>query len=751
MSQNNNFKDETGPTNRLRKLNHCCLMICLAVALAFGTAQAEGPPEERPEMQAYELAASPLLDGDVLNDPAWRGVTPTSGFWQVQPNEGEPATQKTEVYIGFREDSLYIGMVAYDDDPDGIIVTDSRRDSGLNNTDSFRVIIDGMLDRQNGLVFGTNPLGMEYDAQVVKEGAGGRWNNSGFNLNWDASWSVQSQISDIGWSAEMRIPFKSLRYGNGKEQVWGINFQRNIRRNNEIVYWAPLTIQYNLNRVSEAGTVRGIVAPASRNLKITPYGLAKLREGGEIDGSESDTEFGFDAKYSITPSLTLDVTYNTDFAQVEADEQQVNLDRFNLFFPEKRPFFLENAGQFTVGNSGEAQLFFSRRIGIGEDGDVIPIEGGARVSGKIGSSTNVGFLYMSSEAVEDIASGNQFTVARVNQELGKRSSIGAIFVERNGDGSYLVAEPDDKNRTYGVDGRWGIGENTLVSAWGAKTDTPGLDGDDHAFSLKGNYDSAEWSHSIEYTEVAENFNPEVGFLSRDDYRKFGISSLMRIRPDDLWGLMEIRPHYSYRGFWDFDDFQETGFLHMDVHWEWQSGYEFHSGYNIFKDGIKEPFEIIDDVWIQPGTYEDREFQLVFETDQSAPLSFRIRSNIGGKFGGDRYTFSPTIDYRFGDKFSSSLSVRYNNFDLPVEGGDFSVMLTRLRLSYSFTPKILLQALVQYNEQADEIGTNIRFSWLRTANTGLYLVYNEVNERGVDALPTGREFILKYSFMFDVFK
>jgi len=589
---------------------------------------------------------------------------------------------------------------------------------------------------------------MEYDAQVVKEASSGA---GSFNLNWNASWEVKAQISEIGWSAEMRIPFKSLRFAKGEDQSWGINFQRNIRRKNEVVYWAPLSRQYNLNRVSEAGTIEGVTPSTVRNLKITPYGLVRARRGGELDGTETDTEIGFDAKYSITPSLTLDLTYNTDFAQVEADEQQVNLDRFNLFFAEKRPFFLENAGQFTVGNSGEAQLFFSRRIGIAEDGDVIPIEGGARVSGKIGEHTNVGFLYMSSEAVEDIAPGNKFTVARVNQELGKRSSLGAIFVERNGDGSYLLPGSDDKNRTYGLDGRLAIGEFTLINGWLSKTDTPGLDDDDFAYSIKGNYDSPEWSHGIEYTEVQANFNPEVGFLTRTDYRKFSINSLMRIRPQDLWGLLEVRPHYSYRRYKNFDDFVETGFLHMDVHWEWKNGYEFHTGYNVFRDGIDERFDIIDNVWVEPGTYYGTEVGLYFTTDESQDLSFGMRATFGDKFGGDRVLLSPEINYRIGDKFSSSLSVNYNHYDLPVEGGDFSVTLSRLRLSYSFTPKILLQLLMQYNDDSETLSTNLRFSWLRTANTGLYLVYNSFNEDGVGALPTGREIILKYSYMFDVFK
>jgi len=726
-----------------------CWIAFFAISICMSTnAIAEGTSAPRPVIQASSLSVVPVLDGEVLADPAWQSVSPAINFWQTQPNEGQAATQRTEVYIGFLDDALYIGMVAYDDNPDGIIVTDGRRDRDLDESDSFRVIIDGMLDRQNGFIFGTNPVGMEYDAQVVKEASSGAF---GFNINWDASWSVKAQITGIGWSAEMRIPFKSLRYGKGENQTWGINFQRNIRRNNEVVYWAPLSRQYNLNRVSEAGSVEGITPSLTKNLKITPYGLVRAGRGGELEGTKKDTEFGVDIKYSLTPSLTLDLTYNTDFAQVEADEQQVNLDRFNLYFPEKRPFFLENAGQFTVGNSGEAQLFFTRRIGIAEDGDVIPINGGARVSGKVGEHTNVGFLYMSSEAVDDIAPENSFTVARINQEIGERSSLGAIFVERNGDGSYILPDSADKNRTYGIDGRLAVGEYTLINAWLSKTDTPGLDDDDFAYSIKGSYDSAEWSHGIEYTEVQANFNPEVGFLSRTEYHKYAFNSLMRIRPQDMWGLLEIRPHYSYRRFWDFDDFVETGFLHMDVHWEWKNGYEFHTGYNVFRDGIKERFDIIDDVWVEPGTYYGTDVGLYFTTDESQDLSFGMSTTIGDKFGGDRFLASPYINYRVGDKFSSSLSVNYNHYDLPVEGGNFSVTLSRLRLSYSFTPKVLLQLLMQYNDDNETLSTNLRFSWLRTANTGLYLVYNEFDERGVGALPTGREIILKYSYMFDVFK
>jgi len=577
------------------------LVVCLLIVTAATSAQA---PADRPVVRAAEMTSIPVLDGRVLEDSAWASLIPATGFWQVQPDDGEPATQRTEVYVGYSDDALYIGVVAYDDDPDAILVTDSRRDSDLADTDSFQVVLDGLRDGQNGFVFGTNPAGIQYDGQVTREGTGGVLGSGsgGFNLNWDGSWDVATEISEIGWSVEMRIPFRTLRYGRDEIQTWGINFQRNIRRNNEISYWAPLSRQHNLYRVSEAGSVTGIELPVQRNLKISPYVLGSSSSGGDLTGTENNSEVGFDIKYSITPSLTLDATYNTDFAQVETDENQVNLDRFSLFFPEKRPFFLENAGQFAVGDAQATEMFFSRRIGISDDGDPLPIEGGIRVSGKIGNSTNVGFLHMSSEAVAGIAPGNKFTVARINQELPSRSAIGFIFVNRDGDGSHLVAPGMDENQTYAIDGRWGIGENLLLSAWAAQTATPGLNGRDEAFAAKAAYDSAEWAYHLEYGQVGADFNPEVGFLSRSDFRRVSAFLMRRIRPDDMWGLLEIRPHVSYTGYWDFDGFQETGRLHNDIHWEYRNGYEIHTGVNLSRAGVKEAFDIVDGVTIQPGTY-----------------------------------------------------------------------------------------------------------------------------------------------------
>jgi hypothetical protein len=723
------------------------------IVTAETLAQENRGPVPQPVGQAIPLPVSPVVDGNVLDDPAWAGATPLTEFWQIQPNVGQPASQKTSVYVGFTDTALHIAVVAYDDKPLEIISTDSRRDSSLDDTDSFRVLIDGLMDRQNGYIFGTSPAGIEFDGQIEKEGTGQfvRGGDGGFNLNWDAAWTVKAAVSDIGWSAEMEIPFTSLRFGSGEIQEWGFNFERRIRRNNEIAFWAPLSQDRTLYRVSEAGSIQGIRVPRQRNLQFTPYVLGNAQRGGGLSGTETNSEIGFDLKYSVTPSLTLDATVNTDFAQVEVDEQQVNLDRFSLFFPEKRPFFLENAGQFTVGTPREVELFFSRRIGIGAAGGQTPIDGGLRLSGKVGGTTNVGLLYMGSEAVPGVASQNEFAVARVNQEFANRSSLGFLAVSRDGDGSLLGNGGDDENQTYAVDGRLGIGDNGLLLGWAAKTSTPGRNGKDDAFAVNGEYNDSDWTMRVGYSEVGADFNPEVGFLARRDYRKFDTTILRRIRPANSKNIFELRPHISYRGFWDFEGFQETGYLHVDSIIEWKSGIELRSGVNFTREGVKTPFDIIDGVTIQPGTYDHEELVVEYLGNQSAPLNFSLRSIVGGRFGGDRVTMEPTIRYRIGEKFSSELSYSYNNFDLPVPGGDFTANLSRLRLSYSFTPKMLLQALMQYNETDDKLSTNLRFSWLKSGNTGLYLVYNEVDEGGLGALPRGREFIVKYSHMFDVLK
>ncbi len=706
----------------------------------------------RPEGRAVRVTEAPVIDGEVRHDPVWQAIPPLGPLTQSQPYAGQPATEPTEVRIAYDDENLYVGVVCYDSEPDKLVVSDARRDASLDNADAVLFLLDTYHDGQNGFIFGTNVLGTEYDAQVDNEGLGNFSNNrqqggriGGFNLNWDATWLVRTQRGDYGWSAEFAIPLRTLRYRSGDDLTWGFNFRRNIRKNNEVDYWAPMPIQFDLKRVSLAGTLTGLSLRSPGNLKLIPYVLAQASRDYTTSPVETELrpEVGGDLKYSITPSLTLDLTWNTDFAQVEVDEQQINLDRFNLFFPEKRPFFLENAGFFAVGSPGEVDLFFSRRIGIGPSGEVVPIIGGARLSGKV-NRTNVGLLSMFTDALPEAGIERQnYTVARASYEFAPRSAVGGALINRQG----LGESPDDWNRTYALDGKWGIGQKGLISGFWAGTRTPGIDEHDHAFRLQTRY---EWNGLIlnaAYTQVGEGFNPEVGFLQRTAFRKPEFLIFKRIRPgDNRFGFLELRPHASYRSYWGFDGFLVTSFLHVDNHWEFRSGTEVHTGINFTVEGVRDTFLLAGQVAVPAGTYRHREAQLVFFTNRSKPVWVRTRHILGGFFGGKRYNNSITLGLRLGDRFTSEFTLNRNDIFLPL--GDVTTNIFRSRISYSFTPRMYLQALIQYNSVIDSWSANVRFGWLQDANTGLFVVLNE----GRTMLePQLRSITVKYTRVFDLVK
>ena len=716
----------------------------------------------RPSISAVPVPAPPVIDGEVLGDPVWEPVTPATSFWQTTPDTGQPASERTEIRIAYSTTTPYIGVVCFDRSPQELVAAGARRDGALDDSDSVRLILDTFGDRQNGFVFGTNPNGLEYDAQVINEGEGGSvvlggqagGSGGGFNINWDGSWMVRTRVDENGWSAEFAIPFRTLRYPAADVQTWGLNVQRTIRRRNETAYWAPLTSQFSLMRLSQAGTLEQLRIPPQRNLKVTPYVLGRSEHEGLTTRRTSSTgDAGADVKWSITPSLTLDATVNTDFAQVEVDDQQINLNRFNLFYPEKRPFFLENAGLFAVGNPAEVELFFSRRIGIGPNREAIPLLGGARVSGQV-RGLSIGLLNMQTDEHGTTTPMNNFSVARVRKDLRNRSSVGALVVNRQAAGRF--AREEDYNRAFAVDGRLGLDRYAQISSFVARTATPGLRGDDTAFSVSAERDSPRWLLTSSFTTVGRNFQPDVGFLSRPGgFRKGEVLVFHRYRPANLAGLLEIRPHASYSGYWGPDGAQQSGFGHFDTHWEWRNGYQLHTGMNTTREGVSTPFEIFPGVLVPPGRYDHREAQIVFNTNEGARLSGRIRLTAGGFFGGERLALAPGVRLRLGDTFSSDFSVARNEIDLPW--GRFHTTLGRTRLSYSFTPRLFVQALVQYNDRADLWSSNLRLGWLQRSNTGLFIVYNDSHPLdgylAADARGgrpgTDRSLVVKFSRMFDL--
>jgi hypothetical protein len=712
------------------------------------------PIEGVPVARSARITEPPKIDGR-LEESVWRQGTPITEFVQRQPAEGTPTSERTEVRLLTDGEALYIGAWLFDRDTAAIVPGERIRDVTLTNSDYFAIILDTYHDRQNGFVFATTPAGIEYDGQVVREGEGGgvfqqgqtraqAGSAGGFNLNWDASWTVATSVDSAGWYAEFRIPFSTLRYASARVQNWGLNVERGIRRRNEDAFWAPIPRQYSLYRVSRAGVLQELHVPAKRITTVTPYVLGSAQRDYEVTplATKYPAEVGVDAKLGLTPSLTLDATYNTDFAQVEVDEQQTNLTRFPLFFPEKRPFFLENAGTFSAGTPQAVELFFSRRIGIDSLNGAVPIVGGGRLTGKAAGLT-LGLMQLFTESVRNVQPANSYTVGRVTKEFGGRSQVGVIGVQRA-----ATSDGADHNRTYGIDGRLAINDPLTVDWWAAKTETPGRSGRDAAFSVRLGHQTRTWNNTLRFTQVGEDFNPEVGFVSRVGYRYYE-AGLFRTVPvkSSLWRYW--LPHLNYRGYFGFDNRVQSDQIHIDLgESEFNNGGRIGPELNIFREGLTSPFEIAAPVVLPPGLYQWTSLGFDFATNPSAPISLTARLEAGGFYNGTRSVATTTLTIRQGSALSTSLLVDYNTVHL--DQGNFIRSRLGFRFGYFFTPRVFLQSLVQYNNNDQVFSANIRFAWLNTAGTGLFIVLNDAEfADGVVewTRPRARSIVMKFTRQF----
>ncbi len=714
----------------------------LAVILLVAATQA-------PTATAHAVAKPPVIDGR-LTDAVWLDVPPITGFIQRELHEGQPVTERTEVRIITDGEALYIGAWMYDSDAPGIIPGDKVRDGDITKADYFGILLDTYHDKQNGFVFTTTPAAIEYDAQVVNEGEGGgiqlpgqtrtvSGSLGGFNLNWDATWTVATSVDSAGWYAEFRIPFTTLRYGASQTQTWGLNLVRSIRRKNEEAFWSAIPRQFSLMKISRAGTLEGVQVPSRHVATVTPYALAGVERIYAIDPEARERqEVGGEIKYGLTQSLTLDLTYNTDFAQVEVDEVRTNLTRFPLFYPEKRPFFLENAGTFSAGTPQAVDLFFTRRIGIDALGQPVPIVGGGRITGRLGGLTLGG--------LEIFTESQGYSVLHVGRELATRSRIGAIAVQRMATG-----QSGDWNRVLGVDGRIGIHDAWTIDWWGAGSADPGpADRDVAAYSGRVGYETQHWSNVARLIHVGSDFNPEVGFLNRGggyDYYEAGVMWKKRF-PSIPW-IKEWIPHVNYRGYYDLNGFWQEGRIHIDVtEFDLANGGRIGPEMNIEHQGLTQPFAIDSNVTLPAGSYDYTSFGFDFASNPSAPLSLTLRADVGEFYNGTRRGGSVTLGARYSSLLTATLTGEYN--DVRLDQGDFIRTLVATRVAYFFTPRVMFQALVQYSNQANAWTANARFSWLSTAGNGFFIVYNE--GRWADSFfqlnqPQARSVILKYSRQF----
>jgi hypothetical protein len=752
-------------------------LVTVPAIVASAQPAADRPANGRRQLEASHLpdgADAPTLDGRI-DDAAWRNVPPMAGFTQQEPNDGQPASEETEVRVLLDRRNLYVGIIAFDSDPSGIVFTQSRRDANLNESDSIQIILDTFNDSQNGFIFGTDPTGIEYDGQVAGEGSTGgtqsgtragsqRGQLSGFNANWDADWTVRSQITDRGWETEMAIPLKTLRYNPGSEQVWGFNVWRNIRRKNEQVFLQPIPRGYGIAQVSAAAQLTGLDLPGRRDIKATPFVATTFDQNNVVTADKLDrqADVGIDLKWGVTPSMTADFTLNTDFAQVEADDEQVNLTRFALFFPEKRPFFLENASTFAFGAPQQIDLFFSRNIGL-KGGRPIDIIGGGRLSGKIGNY-NVGVLNMQTGETFDrrsdalLSSGDNFTVVRVLREVG-RSTFGGIFVNREGTGDR--SGPDNYNRAYGLDAAIQASQNGKVFAFIAGSTSPGAKGTDYAGRVLYTYANPVHSGNVGYSQVGDDFNPEVGFLPRRGYRRYEARYGLSYQPKKYPWIRRFSPHVfqqnyyglggelqSSRGHYHFFEIQPANGGRFGLRVDREQDRPI-SNFRVYRapDGRQ--------VIIPPGLYTWSYWTPEYFSDPSLPISVVANPSFGQFYNGDWTHWAFEVQGRIGSKVAGS--VGYTRDDISLPGGDFVTTLVPMRFSYAFTPLANIQALVQYNSQGTVVSSNVRLAMLNRSGTGLFVVYNDQRDTSLETrsfrgLPEdsvlGRSFIVKYTRLFD---
>ena len=713
----------------------------------------------RVTVRAVKLVTGLRLDG-LLDEPVYGCLGAITDFVQVMPAEGAPASEKTEAWIMFDAASIYVSARVWDSAPPADwVANEMRRDTRqLRDNDSFWVVFDTFHDRRNGVAFFTNALGGLGDFAITNEGNP--------NSDWNPVWDVRTGRFEGGWTVEMEIPFKSLRYRPGPVQVWGVQLRRTIRRRNELAFLTPMPISVGrtgIFRVSQAATLVGLEVPAGGNiLEIKPYGIAGLTTdlaASPPRRNAGEGAAGLDVKYGLTQNLTADLTYNTDFAQVEVDEQQVNLTRFSLFFPEKREFFLEGQGIFNFArgaadgggrNAGLRQegggnrggrgagnaptLFYSRRIGL-NGSTVVPLIGGGRLTGKVGSF-DVGALNIQTDGEETSrAVPTNFTVVRLKRDILRRSSIGALFTNRS-----VSVAGDGSNQAYGADATFSFYDNVNILAYVAKTSTPGLDGEDLSYQGRFVYAGDRYGFQAEHLLVEENFEPEVGFLRRRNFRRSYGTGRFSPRPRSIEAVRQFRLEGSFDYTLTADSGRvETRQTQLAFSTEFENsdrlGVSAADNYEL----LVEPFDAGPDVTLPVGGYGFRDLEFLYAPGAQRRFNGELRVRVGEYFNGS----IRSVGFRRGRlELTPQLSVEptlsINWIDTPH--GAFRADLLVSRVTYTFTPRMFFGGLVQYNSSTNAISNNLRLRWEYTPGSELFVVYTD--ERQADPFRPDRSYGLR---------
>ena len=691
-----------------------------------------------------------VIDGS-LDEAPWRQAPKIGDLIQRIPEAGAEPTEKTEVTLLYDKDNLYIGVMCYDSEPQRVLASEMARDASLRADDRLEIVLDTFRDHSNAFYFSTNPAGALVDGLVF---ANGETNN-----DWDAIWIVRTEQTDDGWSAEFAIPFKTLNFSAG-ETVWGFNISRTIQRKLEENRWTGARFQTQFFQISEAGEITNLEGlEQGAGLDVRPFVAGRwLHRGADGDGTAAGKP-GLDLFYNITPSLKLSVTANTDFGETEVDARQINLTRFSIFFPEKRSFFLQDAGVFNFATTGidppggipatgaEVFPFFSRKIGL-LGGQEVPINYGAKLTGKVGR-TEIGMLDVRTREVSNVNAKNLF-VGRIKQNFLEQSYVGAIFTEGN------PASPLSSS-TIGVDMRLatsnflGSDRNMVFNAYGLRSNNQGISENNSSFGFGAQYPNDKFDAQIQWREIQENFDPAIGFVQRSDVRMLRVAGSFNPRPKQSTGIQQMQHDVFYTRFTRLDNgLVETSNLYVTlVDWHLNSGDSLHSLFdaNVTYERLFEPFEISPGVVLPAGEYRFTPWRIFFTSAQKRRIQGSIGFNFGNFWSGTAKVIQTGLSYKFPPYFSISLNTNQTFASLPQ--GSFIARIYSSRVDYAASPFLSVSSLIQFDNRSENLGLQSRVRWTIEPGNDVFFIFGQGwvqdLERGYDFRRQDSRLAMKFQY------
>lgn len=666
--------------------------------------------DTRPVGQATFTPEPPTIDGR-LDDTVWQTAPPLGPLTEVVPQEGAVPRDATEIRVLFDGEAIYFGIRCFDSEPERLISTTMARDGFFDSDDRIEMILDTFLDRRNAFYFQVNPAGSKGDALITGNG-------QTFNKPWDGIWNCKTSIDELGYVVEMAIPYKTLSFEEGLG-TWGFNLDRYVGRRNERHRWANPDRNFSLFRIFQAGDIEGLHGMHHGiGIDVAPFLVTRhLDARGNAFDEGWDHEVGLDAFFKLSTNLTASLTINTDFAETEVDERQVNLTRFPLFFPERRDFFLQDAGCFEFSNLGSNLIpFFSRTVGLSA-GQPVPLRVGGKLTGRAGDYS-LGLLGVQTDSLDGLESQDLFA-ARVSRDWGPQSNFGAIVTQGNpaGTGDNSVVGLDANLRTSSF-----LGDHQLTgNLWAIASESEGLSNGQSAFGAAMAYPNDRWNWSWQAFEIQENFNPAMGFVPRTGIRRYDTEVGYYPRPGHH--IRQWQFEYSSSFVTDLEDELETGEVELQPFGlEWESGDEFHVRLSRTEERLGNPFEISDGITIPSGSYGYWDYRLEYLSAVKRELSVEARVTLGDFFDGDNLTYELDWLWQPGPELTASLRYEHNDISLPA--GDLQVDVASLQLSQSFTPDLSWSNLLQWDSESRTFGLNSRLRWIPEPGQEIFVVFNE---------------------------